>query len=87
MTKILGPDGQPISSEVLEQQLWARIGDLLHAQSACLGHPQQLRELCAGAPLPSKENFMTRLMMRADREAGYTQLPSPLAMIEKSECA
>jgi len=69
-------------SDALEQRLWARIGDLLHRQSARLGHPPELRELCAGAPFPSKENFMTRLMMRADREAGYTSLHSPLAIIE-----
>jgi siderophore synthetase component len=62
----------------LENQLWAHIGTLLQAQRAVLDDPAQLRELCAGAPLPSKENFMTRLMMRADREAGYTALPSPL---------
>ncbi|WP_152635528.1 IucA/IucC family protein [Pseudomonas sp. Ant30-3] len=74
-------------SDVLEQQLWARIGDLLHAQSALLGHPTELRELCAGAPFPSKENFMTRLMMRADREAGYTSLPSPLTITEKRKRA
>ncbi|MEC4167437.1 MULTISPECIES: IucA/IucC family protein [unclassified Pseudomonas] len=74
-------------STALEQQLWARIGDLLQVQSERLGHPEPLRALCAGAPLPSKENFMTRLMMRADREAGYTLLPSPLAIIEKSQCA
>ena len=72
---------------MLEQQLWAQIGDLLQVQSARLGHPQELLELCAGAPFPSKENFMTRLMMRADREAGYTSLPSPLAINQKSECA
>ncbi|MNM10354.1 N(2)-citryl-N(6)-acetyl-N(6)-hydroxylysine synthase [compost metagenome] len=74
-------------NESLEQRLWACIGDLLQAQSTRLGHPAQLLELCAGAPLPSKENFMTRLMMRADREAGYTSLPSPLATIEKRHCA
>ena len=62
----------------LENQLWMHIGTLLQAQRAVLDDPVQLRELCAGAPLPSKENFMTRLMMRADREAGYTALPSPL---------
>ncbi|CAM2765763.1 Siderophore synthetase component [Pseudomonas gessardii] len=71
----------------LEQQLWAQVGDLLHVQSARLDHPTELRELCAGAPFPSKENFMTRLMMRADREAGYTWLPSPLAMLEKRKRA
>jgi siderophore synthetase component len=74
-------------SSALEQQLWARIGDLLHRQSARLGHPPELRELCAGGPFPSKENFMTRLMMRADREAGYTSLHSPLAIIEQRKRA
>ena len=74
-------------SDSLEQQLWGRIAELLQAQSLQLGQPQPLLDLCAGAAFPSKENFMTRLMMRADREAGYTLLPSPLAIIEKSECA
>ena len=74
-------------SGMLEQQLWDRIGDLLHAQSTRLGHPTELRELCAGAPFPNKENFMTRLMMRADREADYTLLPSPLTMTEKRKHA
>ncbi|MDB5979529.1 MAG: iron transporter [Pseudomonas sp.] len=62
----------------LENRLWARVGTLLQTQQAALDYPDQLRELCAGAPLPSKENFLTRLMMRADREAGYTDLPNPL---------
>ncbi|WP_397448574.1 IucA/IucC family protein [Pseudomonas sp. NA-150] len=74
-------------SELLEQQLWAQISSLLQAQATRLGSPAELIELCAGAPLPSKENFMTRLMMRADREAGYTCLPSPLAPSEKRHCA
>lgn len=74
-------------SAPLEQRLWARIGQLLHAQSARLDYPDELQELCAGAPLPSKENFMTRLLMRADREAGYTSLPNPLAIIEKRKSA
>ena len=74
-------------SDTLEQQIWGRIAELLQAQSLQLGQPQPLLDLCAGAAFPSKENFMTRLMMRADREAGYTLLPSPLAVIEKSECA
>ncbi|MNZ83750.1 Ferric iron reductase FhuF-like transporter [compost metagenome] len=62
----------------LERRLWREIAAILEAQRAPLGEPQALRELCAGAPLPSKENFMTRLLMRADREAGYTALPNPL---------
>ena len=74
-------------SGALEQQLWGRIGDLLHVQSMRLGHPEPLRALCAGGAFPSKENFMTRLMMRADREAGYTLLPSPLAIIEQRKQA
>jgi siderophore synthetase component len=62
----------------LEQRLWRQIGELLESQRQRLDDPPFLRELCAGAPLPSKENFMTRLLMRADREAGYTALPNPL---------
>jgi siderophore synthetase component len=74
-------------NEPLEQQLWAQISSLLQAQATRLGNPAELIELCAGAPFPSKENFMTRLMMRADREAGYTSLPSPLGLIENEDCA
>lgn len=74
-------------STALEHRLWARISELLQRQSARLGHPDELVELCAGAPFPSKENFMTRLLMRADREAGYTSLPSPLTVIEKRKRA
>lgn len=70
----------------LEKRLWREIADLLEAQRAPLGDPQALRELCAGAPLPSKENFMTRLLMKADREAGYTALPNPLTAACCGEC-
>jgi siderophore synthetase component len=62
----------------LEKRLWRQLGELLERQSQLLDDPLPLRELCAGAPLPSKENFMTRLLLRADREAGYTALPNPL---------
>ena len=62
----------------LEKRLWRRIAEMLERQCRQLGDPHALRELCAGAPLPSKENFMTRLLLRADREAGYTALPNPL---------
>lgn len=62
----------------LEKRLWRHIARRLETQCQQLDNPRSLRELCAGAPLPSKENFMTRLLMRADREAGYTALPNPL---------
>lgn len=62
----------------LEKRLWREIAAILETQRTPLGDPPALRELCAGAPLPSKENFMTRLLMKADREAGYTALPNPL---------
>uniref|UniRef100_UPI002FCC191A ferric iron reductase n=1 Tax=Pseudomonas sp. TaxID=306 RepID=UPI002FCC191A len=62
----------------LEKRLWRQIAELLERHCRQLGDPHALRELCAGAPLPSKENFMTRLFLRADREAGYTALPNPL---------
>ncbi|MCY1407472.1 hypothetical protein D9M71_227750 [compost metagenome] len=66
-------DGQA----ALEQRLWQRVGQQLEQLCEELGHPEPLRGLCAGAALPSKENFMTRLMQRADRDAGYTTLPNP----------
>ncbi|ABR81509.1 iron transporter [Pseudomonas aeruginosa] len=62
----------------LERRLWTLLGEELRAQCARLGNPAELSGLCAGAALPSKENFMTRLLQRADREAGYTALPNPL---------
>ncbi|MFC2970628.1 IucA/IucC family protein [Azotobacter bryophylli] len=70
----------------LEQCLWREIAELLEAQRAPLGDPPALRELCAGAPLPSKENFMTRLLRKADREAGYTALPNPLTAACRGDC-
>ncbi|NWL76140.1 iron transporter [Pseudomonas taiwanensis] len=66
-------DGQA----ALEQRLWQRVGQQLEQLCEDLGQPEQLLDLCAGAALPSKENFMTRLMQRADRDAGYTTLPNP----------
>jgi hypothetical protein len=39
----------------------------------------RLRALLAGVPLPAKANLLTRWERRADREAGYVRLPSPLA--------
>lgn len=71
------------ANSALECRLWAHIHSLLQSQTTLLDNPVQLTELCAGAPLPSKENFMTRLMMRADREAGYTALPNPLTEIAR----
>ncbi|WP_213881855.1 IucA/IucC family protein [Pseudomonas sp. dw_358] len=62
----------------LESRLWRCVQTLLQQQCEQLDNPPLLRELCAGGPLPSKENFMTRLMMKADREAGYTALPNPM---------
>ncbi len=35
--------------------------------------------LLAGVPLPAKANLLTRWERKADREAGYVRLPSPLA--------
>ncbi|MBK3845845.1 IucA/IucC family protein [Stutzerimonas xanthomarina] len=64
----------------LEKQLWRAVGEILEAQRLVHGDPLPLCELCAGAPLPSKENFMTRLLMRADRDAGYTALPNPFGV-------
>ena len=70
----------------LEQRLWREIAALLAVQCTALDEPPALRALCAGAPLPSKENFMTRLQMKADRDAGYTALPNPLTAAGQGAC-
>lgn len=63
----------------LEPVLWARVGEVLREYAGHAGCPPPLRALLAGVPLPAKANLLTRWERRADREAGYVRLPSPLA--------
>ncbi|MCD9874570.1 IucA/IucC family protein [Streptomyces guryensis] len=62
-----------------EAALWARVRATLQAYADRHGCPPRLAALLAGVPLPAKANLLTRWERKADREAGYVRLPSPLA--------
>ncbi|MET9611490.1 IucA/IucC family protein [Kitasatospora indigofera] len=62
----------------LEGALWGSVRAVLRAHADAYGCPPRLSALLAGAPLPAKANLLTRWERRADREAGYVRLPSPL---------
>ncbi|MFE6177278.1 IucA/IucC family protein [Streptomyces sp. NPDC056464] len=62
-----------------EAALWARVRDTVRAYAGDHGCPPRLAALLAGVPLPAKANLLTRWERKADREAGYIRLPSPLA--------
>ncbi|GAA2097475.1 IucA/IucC family protein [Streptomyces albiaxialis] len=62
-----------------ERALWAEVRATLRAYGERHGCPARLAALLAGAPLPAKANLLTRWARRADREAAYVRLPSPLA--------
>ncbi|WP_371664273.1 IucA/IucC family siderophore biosynthesis protein [Streptomyces sp. NBC_00280] len=62
-----------------EAELWARVRDTLRSYADRSGCPPRLAALLAGVPLPAKTNLLTRWDRKADREAGYVRLPSPLA--------
>ncbi|MGF0176596.1 IucA/IucC family protein [Streptomyces sp. Marseille-Q5077] len=62
-----------------EAALWGRVRDTLRAYTDRFGCPPRLSALLAGVPLPAKANLLTRWERKADREAGYVRLPSPLA--------
>ncbi|WP_228472937.1 IucA/IucC family protein [Streptomyces cyaneochromogenes] len=62
-----------------EAALWARVRATLDAYTDRFGCPPRMAALLAGVPLPAKANLLTRWERKADREAGYVRLPSPLA--------
>ncbi|MFD9111319.1 IucA/IucC family protein [Streptomyces bottropensis] len=62
-----------------ERDLWAAVRATLRTHADEEGCPPLLSALLAGDPLPAKANLLTRWERRADREAGYVRLPSPLA--------
>ncbi|WP_329499464.1 IucA/IucC family protein [Kitasatospora herbaricolor] len=62
----------------LEGALWASVRAVLRAHADAYGCPPRLSSLLAGVPLPAKANLLTRWERKADREAGYVRLPSPL---------
>ncbi|MES5820359.1 IucA/IucC family protein [Streptomyces sp. RG80] len=62
-----------------EAELWGRVRATLQSYADRLGCPPRLSALLAGVPLPAKANLLTRWERKADREAGYVRLSSPLA--------
>ncbi|TKA12190.1 IucA/IucC family protein [Actinacidiphila oryziradicis] len=67
----------------LEPALWVQLRTLLQEYADEHGCPPRLRGLLAGAPLPAKANLLTRWARRADREAGYVRIPSPLGPVRR----
>jgi siderophore synthetase component len=63
----------------LEVLLWAEVRSVLEEYADAHGCPPRLSALLAGVPLPAKANLLTRWERRADREAGYVRMPSPLS--------
>lgn len=70
-----------------EPALWAQVRATLQAYADRHGCPPRLAALLAGVPLPAKANLLTRWERKADRDAGYVRLPSPLAEDVLSEAA
>ncbi|MFD4231575.1 IucA/IucC family protein [Streptomyces sp. NPDC058545] len=62
----------------IEPELWNRVRGTLRSYADRHGCPPRLAALLAGVPLPAKANLLTRWERKADREAGYVHLPSPL---------
>ncbi|MER5636865.1 IucA/IucC family protein [Kitasatospora sp. NPDC002227] len=71
----------------LEAAFWAAVRAELRSYADRHGCPPRLSALLAGVPLPAKANLMTRWERKADREAGYVRLPSPLAADVLAEAA
>lgn len=63
----------------LEQTLWQALAKNVDSWQKHHGSEPELQGLLQGDGIPSKNNFTTRLMQCADKESGYTLLPSPLA--------
>ncbi|MFI5529702.1 IucA/IucC family protein [Kitasatospora sp. NPDC051853] len=61
-----------------EAAFWAELRSVLGEYGDAHGCPPRLAALLAGVPLPAKANLLTRWARKADREAGYVPLPSPL---------
>ncbi|MCJ1681330.1 iron transporter [Streptomyces sp. APSN-46.1] len=61
-----------------EAALWAQVRSTLQAYADRHGCPPRLAALLAGVPLPAKANLLTRWERKADRDAGYVRLASPL---------
>ncbi|MBJ7553987.1 IucA/IucC family protein [Marinomonas spartinae] len=61
----------------LEMLLWEELLNQLKKWQTINGEQPEINALISGGSLPSKNNFTTRLMKKADRESDYTQILSP----------
>ncbi|MEU9035732.1 IucA/IucC family protein [Streptomyces sp. NPDC048352] len=61
-----------------EAALWSQVRATVQEHADRHGCPPRLAALLAGVPLPAKANLLTRWERKADREAGYVRLASPL---------
>ncbi|MBT2386147.1 IucA/IucC family siderophore biosynthesis protein [Streptomyces sp. ISL-11] len=71
----------------LEPELWSAVRRTLAGRAEAHGNPPLLRALVAGVPLPAKANLLTRWERKADRDAGYVRIASPLVSDLLSEAA
>ncbi|MFH8790404.1 IucA/IucC family protein [Streptomyces roseoverticillatus] len=62
----------------LEPELWYAVRRTFADRAGAHGNPPLLRALIAGVPLPAKANLLTRWERKADRDAGYVRIASPL---------
>ncbi|MFD9124010.1 IucA/IucC family protein [Kitasatospora sp. NPDC059571] len=83
----LADQAPPALAPRLEVRLWRELRTALAEFADQNGRPARLTALLDGAPLPAKANLLTRWERRADREAGYIRLPSPLAPSVLAEAA
>lgn len=69
--------------EPLEQTLWNAVQRAIVRWQSVNGKEPELEALLNGGHFPSKNNFTTRLMQKADKESGYTQVAAPWQQREK----
>ncbi|WP_060586587.1 IucA/IucC family protein [Aeromonas schubertii] len=63
--------------EPLEQTLWNMVHSAIVRWQLVNGKELELEVLLNDGHFPSKNNFTTRLMQKADKESGYTQVAAP----------
>ncbi|WBQ08197.1 IucA/IucC family protein [Kribbella sp. CA-293567] len=63
----------------LEGELWKAVRAALQSYADDYGCSPRLEALLAGGPLPAKANMLIRWARKADREAEYVLLSSPIA--------
>ncbi|WCP67489.1 IucA/IucC family protein [Vibrio tubiashii] len=64
-------------NQSLERTLWRCVKSAIIRWQSVNGKQAELESLLNGGCLPSKNNFTTRLMQRADKESNYTQVQVP----------